>query len=136
MPCDGRLPRRSIRRRLPDVPLRLLLLAALVPGVGLCATLAGGAVVLGTWWALARTGAAALVAFHVAAAVAALASDALGFGEVELLGALGPVLGWTRRECCWPVCSWGLPVGASVSMVLLATRRAGWRTAIPFGPRC
>ena len=28
----------------------------------------------------------------------------------------------------------GLLTGALVSLVLLATRRAGWRTAIPFGP--
>jgi leader peptidase (prepilin peptidase) / N-methyltransferase len=28
----------------------------------------------------------------------------------------------------------GLLGGALVSVVLLATRRAGWRTAVPFGP--
>jgi leader peptidase (prepilin peptidase)/N-methyltransferase len=28
----------------------------------------------------------------------------------------------------------GLLTGAVVSLVLLATRRAGWRTALPFGP--
>ena len=28
----------------------------------------------------------------------------------------------------------GLLTGAVVSLGLLATRRAGWRTAIPFGP--
>jgi leader peptidase (prepilin peptidase)/N-methyltransferase len=25
-------------------------------------------------------------------------------------------------------------IGAGTSLVLLATRRAGWRTAVPFGP--
>ena len=28
----------------------------------------------------------------------------------------------------------GLLTGAVVSLALLATRRAGWRTALPFGP--
>ncbi|MDQ1662649.1 MAG: leader peptidase (prepilin peptidase) / N-methyltransferase [Blastococcus sp.] len=96
--------------------------------------LAGDAAVLGTWWPLVRAGAAAAATFLVTAGVSALVPEALGFGDVKLLGVLGLVLGWFGWGMLLTGVFLGLLVGALVSLVLLATRRAGWRTAIPFGP--
>jgi leader peptidase (prepilin peptidase)/N-methyltransferase len=105
------------------------------PAFVVCAVaLAGDAAVLGTWWPLARAGAAAAATFLAAAGVSALVPEALGFGDVKLLGVLGLVLGWFGWGMLLTGVFLGLLVGALVSLVLLATRRAGWRTAIPFGP--
>jgi leader peptidase (prepilin peptidase)/N-methyltransferase len=53
---------------------------------------------------------------------------------VKLLGLLGLVLGWAGWDVLMACVFVGLLVGAGVSLVLLAARRVGWRTAIPFGP--
>jgi leader peptidase (prepilin peptidase) / N-methyltransferase len=92
------------------------------------------AVVLGSWGALARARAAGAAAFAVATAVRVLAPDGFGFGDVKLLGLLGLVLGWFGWGVLMAGVFLGLLTGAMVSLGLLATRRVGWRTAIPFGP--
>jgi leader peptidase (prepilin peptidase)/N-methyltransferase len=92
------------------------------------------AVVLGSWGALARALAAGAAAFAVATAVRVLAPDGFGFGDVKLLGLLGLVLGWFGWGVLLAGVFLGLLTGAMVSLGLLATRRVGWRTAIPFGP--
>jgi leader peptidase (prepilin peptidase)/N-methyltransferase len=105
------------------------------PAFVICAVaFAVDAAALGTWWALVRAGTAAAAAFLVAAGVAALAPEALGFGDVKLLGLLGLVLGWFGWGMVLTGVFLGLLTGGVVSLVLLATRRAGWRTALPFGP--
>ena len=60
--------------------------------------------------------------------------EGLGFGDVKLLGLLGLVLGWVGWGALGPGSSSAWLVGALVALVLLATGRAGWRTALPFGP--
>jgi leader peptidase (prepilin peptidase) / N-methyltransferase len=92
------------------------------------------AAVLGSWGALVRAVAAAAVAFAVSFAVAAIAPEAMGLGDVKLLGLLGLVLGWFGWGVLLAGVFLGLLTGAAVSTVLLAARRAGWRTALPFGP--
>ena len=92
------------------------------------------AVVLGSWGALVRALAAGAVAFAVATAVRVLAPQGFGFGDVKLLGLLGLVLGWFGWGVLMAGVFLGLLSGAMVSLGLLATRRVGWRTAIPFGP--
>jgi leader peptidase (prepilin peptidase)/N-methyltransferase len=91
------------------------------------------AAVLGSWGALLRALAAGAAAFAVAYA-AALSPEGLGFGDVKLLGLLGLVLGWFGWGVLLAGVFLGLLTGAVVSLVLLVTRRAGWRTALPFGP--
>ena len=44
------------------------------------------------------------------------------------------MLGWAGWGVLLAGVFLGLVAGAAVSLVLLATRRAGWRTALPFGP--
>jgi leader peptidase (prepilin peptidase)/N-methyltransferase len=113
--------------RLPDV--------VTVPAYAVCAAalLADGAV-LGTWPALLRAVLAAAVAFGVGALGAFVSPEGLGFGDVKLLGLLGLVLGWAGWGVLLSGIFAGLVIGAGTSLVLLATRRAGWRTAVPFGP--
>jgi leader peptidase (prepilin peptidase) / N-methyltransferase len=92
------------------------------------------AAVLGTWGALVRGLLAATVSFGVGVVAAVLSPDGFGFGDVKLLGLLGLVLGWFGWGVLMTGVFLGLLTGALVSLLLLATRRAGWRTAIPFGP--
>jgi leader peptidase (prepilin peptidase)/N-methyltransferase len=92
------------------------------------------AAVLGTWAALIRAVAAGAAALAVAGVGWLLSPQGLGLGDVKLLGLLGLVLGWFGWGVLLAGILLGLLLGALVSLALLATRRAGWRTAIPFGP--
>jgi leader peptidase (prepilin peptidase) / N-methyltransferase len=113
--------------RLPD--------RVLFPAYAVCLTaLAADAAVTGTWSALVRALAAGGTAFAVAALVAFVSPEGLGFGDVKLLGLLGVVLGWAGWGVLLAGVFLGLLAGALLSLALLATRRAGWRTAVPFGP--
>jgi leader peptidase (prepilin peptidase) / N-methyltransferase len=113
--------------RLPD---RVTYPAYAVCGVALLVD----AAVLGSWGELVRAAAAAAVTFLLAAGAAAISPAGLGFGDVKLLGLLGLLLGWAGWGVLLAGIFLGLLTGASVSLALLATRRAGWRTALPFGP--
>ena len=105
------------------------------PAVVVCvAALLADAAVLDTWGAFVRALAAAAAAFAVAYGAAAISPDALGLGDVKLLAFLGLVLGWFGWGVLLAGVFLGLLTGAAVSLVLLATRRAGWRTRVPFGP--
>jgi leader peptidase (prepilin peptidase) / N-methyltransferase len=92
------------------------------------------AVVLDSWPALVRAGLAAGAAFGIAALARAIAPAGFGFGDVKLLGLLGLVLGWVSWGALLAGVFLGLLTGAVASLALVATRRAGWRTALPFGP--
>lgn len=114
-------------RRLPD----LLVLACL----------GAGAVLLGAAAALSGDGAALLRAvlgsaalFGCYLALALLNPSGLGLGDVKLAAVLGLHLGWLG----WSVLVTGALAGffliGPVALVLLATRRAGRSTELPFGP--
>jgi leader peptidase (prepilin peptidase)/N-methyltransferase len=113
--------------RLPD---RVTYPAAAVAAAGLLVD----AAVLGTWPALLRAALAAAVAFGLAALAAAISPAGLGFGDVKLLGVLGLLLGWVGWGVLLTGVFLGLLAGAVVSLVLLASRRVSWRSAVPFGP--
>ncbi|MGY1637372.1 prepilin peptidase [Geodermatophilus sp. SYSU D00742] len=113
--------------RLPD---RVTAPAAVV----VVTALLGDAAVLGTWTALVRALLAAAAAFGLAALGALASPQGLGYGDVKLMGLLGLVLGWVGWGALLAGVFLGLLTGAAVSLVLLATGRAGWRTAVPFGP--
>jgi leader peptidase (prepilin peptidase)/N-methyltransferase len=105
------------------------------PAAAVCAAaLTVDAAVLGSWGALVRALVAAGATFALASLAAAAAPAGLGFGDVKLLALLGLVLGWAGWGVLLAGVFLGLLTGALVSLALLATRRAGWRTAIPFGP--
>ena len=78
---------------------------------------------------------AAAVAFAVGVARRrAVARTASGFGDVKLLGLLGLVLGWVGWGVLLAGVFLGLLTGALVSLVLLATRRAGLADGPPVRP--
>ncbi len=105
------------------------------PAYAVCAgSLTVDAAVLDAWGPLARALGAAAAAVAVAAAAAAVAAEGRGFGDVKLLGLIGLVLGWAGWDVLLGGVFLGLLTGAVVSLALLVTRRAGWRTALPFGP--
>ncbi|RZU31477.1 prepilin peptidase [Blastococcus saxobsidens] len=113
--------------RLPD---RVLLPAA----AAFTAALLADAAVLGTWGALARGALAGGLLYLVAAAAAAVSPAALGYGDVKLLALLGLVLGWFGWGVLIAGLFLGLLLGTVVSVVLVATRRASWRSTVPLGP--
>ncbi|HEV7210889.1 MAG TPA: prepilin peptidase [Blastococcus sp.] len=105
------------------------------PAAAVCAAaLTADAAVLGTWGPLVRALAAAAAAFLATAGLRAAAPGALGFGDVKLLALLGLLLGWLGWGVLLAGVFLGLLAGSLLSLALLATRRAGWRTAVPFGP--
>jgi leader peptidase (prepilin peptidase)/N-methyltransferase len=113
--------------RLPD--------RVLLPAVAACATaLLVDAAATGSWPALGRAFLAGGAAFALAALAGAVSAGGLGFGDVKLLGLLGLLLGWAGWGVLLAGVFLGLLVGAAGSLLLIVTRRAGWRTAVPFGP--
>jgi leader peptidase (prepilin peptidase)/N-methyltransferase len=116
-----------LTHRLPD---RVTYPAAIV----CAAALLVDAAVLGSWPALVRALAAGVAALAVAGLGWLVSPQGLGLGDVKLLGLLGLVLGWFGWGVLLAAVFLGLLAGAAVSLLLLAARRVGWRTAIPFGP--
>ncbi|MCW2684196.1 MAG: Peptidase prepilin type [Blastococcus sp.] len=92
------------------------------------------AVVTGTGPALLRAVVAAVVTLAVAAAARMVSPVGVGLGDVKLLGLLGLVLGWAGWGVLMAAVFVGFLAGALGSLVLMAVGRAGWRTAVPFGP--
>lgn len=114
--------------RLPDA-VTLPALAVLVAAIALDALVEGSGRRALTGLLL---GAAA---FAVGVVLRLLAPAGLGFGDVKLLAPLGVLLGWWGGgPLVLTGVLLGLLAGALVSLLLLATRRVGWRTAVPFGP--
>jgi leader peptidase (prepilin peptidase)/N-methyltransferase len=85
-------------------------------------------------WSFVRAvlGSAALFAFFFA--LAFIYPAGMGFGDVRLAGLVGGVLGYLSWSY-WVIGSFaGFFLGALVGVVLIALRRGGRRTAVPFGP--
>jgi leader peptidase (prepilin peptidase)/N-methyltransferase len=98
------------------------------------AALVVDAAVAGSWDALARAVLAALAAGGVAGLAWLLVPAGLGLGDVKLLALLGLVLGWLGWGVLLAGVFLGLLAGSLAAVVLVAAGRAGWRTALPFGP--
>lgn len=113
--------------RLPD--------RVLLPAVVACATaFLVDAAATDSWPALLRAVGACGVAFALAAVARIASPEGLGFGDVKLLALIGLFLGWAGWGVLLAGVLLGLLTGAAVSLLLIVTRRAGWRTAVPFGP--
>jgi leader peptidase (prepilin peptidase) / N-methyltransferase len=106
------------RLTLPSYPVGLVLLA--IPA---------------DWPALGRAVLGAVVAGGLALLLAVLApSGGFGFGDVKLLGLLGLFLGWLGWGVLAVGVALGFVLGAVVAVALLASRRAGLRDHLAFGP--
>ena len=114
-------------RRLPDA---IVLPSYLVAALLMVPAGAAGA----DWWSAGR-GLLAMVALLTLYLVIALAyPGGMGFGDVKLAGLLGLYLGWLGWSSVWVGTLTGFVLGGLTGVALLATGRAGRRTAIPFGP--
>ena len=105
------------------------------PAVAVCAAaLAVDAAVTGPWSALLRAGAAAVTAYVLGTAARLVQPRGFGGGDVKLLALLGLVLGWAGWDVLAAGVFAGLLIGALGALALMAVGRAGWRTAVAFGP--
>lgn len=86
------------------------------------------------WAALLRAliGGAVLLAFYAVLAVAW--PGGMGWGDVKLAGLLGAALGWLGWGALVVGAFGAFLLGGLFSIGLMALRRAGRRTGIPFGP--
>lgn len=77
----------------------------------------------------------AIAAFAVLALARLISPAGLGFGDVKLVALIGLALGWRAGgQLVITGVFLGFVLGAVGAVLLLVARRAGWRTAIPFGP--
>lgn len=86
---------------------------------GLIASLIGLAAGYGTFWLLRVGG------------TAAFKQEAMGMGDVKLMGALGAFLGW---HAILFVTFFSAAVGAVVGITLIAMKKREMQSRIPFGP--
>jgi leader peptidase (prepilin peptidase)/N-methyltransferase len=118
-----------------DVRHRLLpdrvVLPALAAGVVL---LTGAAALEGSWPALVRAVVAAAVLFAVYLVLALISPRSLGMGDVKLAALIGLHLGWLGWPAVVVGAAAGFVVQAVVALLLLAARRIGLRSELPFGP--
>ncbi|GAB2462812.1 A24 family peptidase [Jatrophihabitans fulvus] len=112
------------------LPNRLVFtLAVAAPVLGTLVALA-----YGEWHPLLRAAEGAAAVFAVLFLLAFVSPKAFGYGDVKLGGILGGYLGWFGWAYVYYGIFAGFVLGTVVSIVLLATRRATMKTAIPFGP--
>jgi leader peptidase (prepilin peptidase)/N-methyltransferase len=110
-------------RRLPNV---IVLPAYPVLALLLVLTVDGQSLVRAAW------GAAALFAFFFL--VAFVAPGAMGFGDVKLAGVVGGMTAYLSWGAFLTTAFGAFVLGAVAGVTLMAGRRAGRRTAVPFGP--
>jgi leader peptidase (prepilin peptidase) / N-methyltransferase len=79
-------------------------------------------------------GLGAVIALAAMWLVYALSRGGMGDGDVRLAPLLGMYLGWLNPGIVLPGLFFGFTAGAVVGVVMMATVRAGRRTAVPFGP--
>jgi leader peptidase (prepilin peptidase)/N-methyltransferase len=92
------------------------------------------AIVDGDWGQYLRAWGAAVALFVFYLLLVVIYPKGMGLGDVKLAGVLGLVLGWLG----WPEVGlgWflGFLLGAVVGVSLMAIKRAGRKSKIPFGP--
>src|SRR5947207_10393218 len=86
------------------------------------------------WWAGLRSLAAMAALWTFYFALAFLYPGGMGYGDVKLAGLLGLYLGWLGWSSVLVGTFTGFLMGGLAGGALLVVRRAGRRSAIPFGP--
>lgn len=118
-----------------DLDVKRLPNAIVLPSYGVAAVLLGVAAVFGSDWSSylrAGLGMAALFGFYFVLALVYPAG--MGFGDVKLAGVLGAYLGWLGWAEVVTGAFLGFLFGGVVGLALMAVRRAGRKSQIPFGP--
>ncbi len=109
--------------------------AIVVPSYGAVAVLlAVGSAVGNDWSALLRAGIGGLALFTFYFLLAFLYPAGMGFGDVKLAGILGALLAYLSWAALLVGAFAAFLLGAIVGIVVIFTRGANRRTAIPFGP--
>lgn len=118
-----------------DIDVRRLPNAIVLPSYPVAALLLAPAAVIGADpGPVIRAGLAMTVLFAGYLALAVLVPGGMGYGDVKLAGLLGLYLGWLGWNAVVVGTFLAFVIGGLIGAVLLLTRRAGRRTAIPFGP--
>lgn len=118
-----------------DLDVRRLPNAIVLPGYLVLGALFALACALGAdWHALLRAaiGGAALWTFYLILRLAR--PDGMGAGDVKFSGVVGLALGWLGWEQLIVGAFAAFLVGGIFGLALIGLRRAGGKTAIPFGP--
>lgn len=76
----------------------------------------------------------AAIAFGLMGAIYYASKGGMGFGDVILAPLLGMYLGWLNPGIVAPGLFFGFIAGAVVGVAMMAGKKAGRRTAVPFGP--
>jgi leader peptidase (prepilin peptidase) / N-methyltransferase len=113
-----RLPNKIV---LPSYPILAILLVA-------------PALIQQDWPALVRTlaGAASLYVWYLTLAL--IYPSGMGFGDVKLAGLVGGLLGYLSWSALLVGAFAAFAIGGIAGMAVMASRRGGRKTAIPFGP--
>ena len=86
------------------------------------------------WHAAIRAAEGAAAVFAVLFAICFIAPRSFGYGDVKLGGLLGGYLGWFGWFSVYYGIFAGFVLGAVAGLALIAVRRAGLKTQLPFGP--
>ncbi|MFC0430088.1 A24 family peptidase [Kutzneria buriramensis] len=86
------------------------------------------------FWPLLRAGVGGVVLFAFFFMLATVYPAGMGFGDVKLAGLIGMVLGYLSWRALLIGSFGGFLLGAVVGVVVMAVRKGGRRTALPFGP--
>ncbi|MCW5951805.1 MAG: prepilin peptidase [Propionibacteriaceae bacterium] len=114
-------------KRLPDA----IVLPGYLVGIGMLTL----ACLLGAdWWALLRAGIGAAILFGLYALLWLARPGAMGMGDVKLAGLVGLHLGWLGWAAIAVGAIAAFVLGGLYGAGLIATRRAGRKTALAFGP--
>jgi len=118
-----------------DLQHRLLPDRVVLPSVAIgVVLLAVAALPHGHWPALIRGVSAGVVLFVLFFVMALISPASLGVGDVKLAALLGLYLGWLGWNAVLLGAVAGFVVQAVLALGLLATRRVGLRSELPFGP--
>ena len=118
-----------------DLAVKRLPNAIVLPSYPVAAVLLLAASATTGDWAAAVRGLLAMAALYAGyLGLALVYPGGMGFGDVKLAGLLGLYLGWLGWGPLWVGTLAGFLIGGLAGTALLLARRAGRRTAIPFGP--
>jgi leader peptidase (prepilin peptidase)/N-methyltransferase len=118
-----------------DLRVRRLPNAIVLPSYPVLAVLLlASAAWQGDWWSLARAGIGGAVLFGFYFLLAFIYPAGMGFGDVKLAGLLGGMLAYLSWSTLVVGAFFGFLLGAVAGIALMAVKRAGRKTAIPFGP--
>lgn len=118
-----------------DVRVHLLPNAIVLPSYPIVLVLLGfGALVSGAWGALLRAAICGAVLWVLFTVIVLIYPAGMGFGDVKLAGLLGLGAGWFSVASVVLGLVLSFCLGGLVSLLLVLTRRAGRRSAVPFGP--